>query len=47
LGHYSARYRELDELLEEAQLEHPQVILGKEGLCVGIESNIEELLASK
>lgn len=47
LGHYSARYRELDELLEEAQLEHPQVILGKEGLCIGIESNIEELLASK
>jgi ribonuclease Z len=47
LGHYSARYRELDELLEEAQHEHPQVILGKEGLCVGIESNIEELLASK
>ena len=47
LGHYSARYRELDELLEEAQLEHPQVILGKEGLCVSIESHIEDLLASK
>lgn len=47
LGHYSARYRELDELLSEAQLEHNHVILGIEGLFLSIESLVQEPLATK
>ncbi len=36
LGHYSARYEDLDPLLEEAKGEHEDTILGKEGLTVHI-----------
>lgn len=38
LGHYSARYKNLDKLLAEAQAVFPQSVLSEEGMCIDIHS---------
>ncbi len=37
LGHYSARYEDLEPLLEEAKREHQNTLLGKEGLKLSLQ----------
>lgn len=37
LGHYSARYKSLEPLLEEARAEFPDTILGRDGLVLTLE----------
>ncbi len=39
LGHYSARYRELGPMLEEAQSEFPACVLGGDGLVLTLEKD--------
>ena len=36
IGHYSARYRELDALLDEARSEFPNTVLADDGLVISI-----------
>lgn len=39
LGHYSSRYKELEPLLEEAQTEFPDTLLGTDGLVLTLEKD--------
>lgn len=39
LGHYSARYKALEPLLEEARAEFPDTILGRDGLVLTVEKD--------
>ncbi len=39
LGHYSARYKELEPLLTEAQGEFPDTVLGRDGLVLTLEKD--------
>ncbi len=46
LGHYSARYDDLNPLLEEAKEEHENVILGQEGLKIELKGFIKDQVSA-